>query len=299
MRDKKPLCLIDTTIILEDQHINKILEYFNIAPYNTDNLEPDLMHKAEAVLLHSRLSSEKLSALINCKYIGIRAHNLDYIDIESARKMRIEVRGIQPVGRISVAEHTFALIFALTKHLLLSHQNVVSGKWRELIPPSFELYKKYLGIIGYGAIGQRVAEIGRGIGMNIVVCDPMQPATSVPLADLFSLADIVTIHIPYCPENHHFIDHQKISMMKTGALLINTARGGLLDYNALETALRSKKISGAGIDVFENEPPTVPNSLFDLPNIILTPHVAYFSREASFEMNSHLVENMIRYFRKE
>ena len=298
MRNKKPICLIDATIALDEQHINQISEYFDIAIFHNDKLDLRLMQKAEAFLLHSRLSSENLSELINCKYVGIRAHNLDYIDIEAARKMKIEVCGIPPVGQRSVAEHTFALIFALAKHLFFSHQNVQSGKWRKLIPPSIELYKKYLGVIGYGAIGKKVAEIGRCMGMNVVVYDSKEGEGHVPLDDLLSLADVVTIHIPYRPPNHNFIDHQRISMMKNGALLINTARGGLLDYNALETALRSEKISGAGIDVFENEPPTVPNSLFDLPNVILTPHIAYYSREALFQMNSHLVENLIRYFRK-
>jgi len=290
----KPLCLIDAEIVLGVEHTNQISEYCDIAICHVNQCEPELLRRAEVLLLHSKLSSESLSKLTKCKYIGIRAHNLDYIDVQCARKMGIEVCGIEPVGGVSVAEHTFALIFALAKHLLLSHQNVLSGKWREALTPSIQLYNKHLGIMGHGAVGRRVAEIGRGIGMNILIHDPNQPAISVSLDDLLPVADVVTIHIPYCPENHHFMDHQKITKMKAGALLINAARGGLLDYDALEAALRDKKIAGAGIDVFEMEPSPLPNSLFDLPNVILSPHVAYFSKESSFEMDSQLIDNLIR-----
>ncbi len=290
----KPLCLIDAAIVLCVEHTNQIAKYYDIAICQANQCEPELLRKAEVFLLHSKLSPETLGKLTSCKYIGIRAHNLDYMDVELARKMGIEVRGIEPAGGVSVAEHTFALIFALAKRLFPSHQNVRSGKWREAITPSVELYNKYLGVIGHGAVGRRVAEIGRGIGMKTVIHDPHQPAISVSLDDLLPVADVVTIHIPYRPENHHFMDGRKIAKMKTGALLINAARGGLLDYRALEEALRDKKIAGAGIDVFEMEPPSLPNLLFDLPNVILSPHVAYSSKEALFEMDSQLVENVIR-----
>lgn len=298
VQNPKPICLIDSTIVLSDLHREKLSERFELAVYQSDNPDLDLLHEAEAFLLHSRFLPERLKELTRCRYIGIRAHNLDYIDLASARGMGKEVRGIPPVGQVAVAEHTFALIFGLAKHLFLSHKNVLNGKWRESIPLNFELHDKYLGIIGYGAIGQKVAEIGRAIGMKVIVSESRQTADSLPLDDLLSLADVVSIHIPYRPQNHLFMDRRKIDAMKDGAFLINTARGGLLDYDALEAALRSGKLSGAGMDVFDKEPPTVPNSLFELPNVICTPHLAYYSRETLHEMNRHLVENVLGYFGK-
>lgn len=298
MQSMKPICLVDSTIVLSDQHGKQLSEVFEITAYHADKPDLDLLHETEAFLLHSRFSPEWLNELTRCKYIGIRAHNLDYIDVKSARGMGKEVRGIPPVGQIAVAEHTFALIFALAKHLFLSHKNILCGKWRESLPLNFELHKKYLGIIGYGAIGQKVAEIGRGIGMKVIVSSSKETPDSLPLEDLLSLADVVSIHIPFRPQNHHFMDRRKIDAMKDGAFLINTARGSLLDHDALEAALRSGKLSGAGLDVFDKEPPTVPNSLFDLPNVICTPHLGFHSPETLHEMNRHLVENVLGYFGK-
>ena len=298
MQTQKPICLLDSTIVLSRQHSETLSEFVDIQPYHSDEPDSALLQKSTAILLHSRLPAERLNELINCKYIGIRAHNLDYIDTNSARNMGIEVRGIPPVGRIAVAEHTVALIFAVAKRLIVLHENTVSGKWRSGLSPNFDLYQKYLGVIGYGAIGQRVAELGRAIGMKVVVC-PSRHKTenSMALKDVLSLSDVVTLHIPYNPENYHFINAERISMMKEGAILINTARGGVLDYQALEAALGKGKISGAGLDVFEKEPPPVPGALLNLPNVICTPHVAFFSEETLFELNSHLVENALRFFR--
>lgn len=298
VKNTKPICMVDSTIVLSDPHRKRLSEAFEVAACKPGAPDLDLLHEAEAFLLHSRFPSELLKELTRCRYIGIRAHNLDYIDLETARGMGKEVRGIPAVGQVAVAEHTFALIFALAKHLFPSHKNILDGKWRESIPLNFELHDKYLGIIGYGAIGRKVAEIGRAIGMRVIITGSSRTPGTMLLEDLLSLADVVSIHIPYRPQNHRFMDRRRIDAMKDGAFLINTARGGLLDHDALEDALRSGKLSGAGLDVFDKEPPAVPRSLFELPNVICTPHLAFYSRETLHEMNRHLVENVLGYFAK-
>lgn len=148
------LCAIDSTIKLLLEERVKLENYFDVVPVDFSNLSITNDFTFDLMLIHSRVPNEVLMRLPKCKYIGVRAHNTDYVDNSMASSLGMKVEGIPQVGSNAVAEHTFALIFALTKQIVLSHHNVVNGRWRGNLTPNYELFGKTLGIIGYGTIGQ-------------------------------------------------------------------------------------------------------------------------------------------------
>ncbi|OME86246.1 hypothetical protein BK120_09820 [Paenibacillus sp. FSL A5-0031] len=210
---------------------------------------------------------------------------------------KMVVRGIPQVGENAVAEHTFSLIFAITKQLIPSNQNIRDGRWREGIAPNVELRGKSLGIIGYGKIGKVVALIGKSLGMNVLTASnrSSSKAGQLSMEEVLQQSDIVTIHASTTNNLEPIINKKHFEMMKEGAILINTARGGLVDYDDLEKVLSSGKLRGAGLDVFPEEPNTK-RKLYDLPNVVCTPHLAYYTNETISDMNLQLLDQAIDYF---
>jgi phosphoglycerate dehydrogenase-like enzyme len=292
----KKLCAVDTTIILSLEDRLRLEYHFVLVTVDFSNLNIKNSFNFDLMLIHSRVSNEILIQFSRCKYIGIRAHNTDYIDNNMANKLGMIVEGIPQAGGNAVAEHTFSLIFALTKQILHSNQNVVSGRWRENLTPNFELFGKKLGIIGYGAIGQIVARIGKSLGMTILISSRsyLMEEDRLPLEEVLVQSDILTLHASTKEGNEQLLNKERISMMKDGAIIINTARGKLVDYFALEAALQSGKIFGAGLDVFPEEP--IRNkSICHLPNVVCTPHYAFNTDRTISIMNDHLINNAIQY----
>ncbi len=258
-------------------------------------LNDSLLGSIQYMMLHSFLTEQQLTKLIRCRYIGIRAHNTDYVNRRLAESMKLKVMGLaRQYGVNAVAEHTLALLFALTKHLLPAHQNILGQQWRSNLPLNSELYGKKLGIIGFGKIGKRVGEIGGLLGMKVLVASKGAPATDreMGLDDVLAQADVIVVLIPGTAANYHFINEARIGQMKDGVILINTARGSVLDYQALAAAVRSGKLAGVGLDVYPNEP-VDDFPLAKQPNVICTPHVAYATHDALQMMNDELVENLI------
>ena len=211
------------------------------------------------------------------KFIGVTATGYDNVDIEAAKNLNIAVCHVPAYSTEAVAQHTFALILELTNRAGSYNASVQAGKWYDspdftfIQEPLTLLDGKSLGIIGYGHIGQRVAAIGQSFGMeiNIYSRDPKAALTS----------DFITLHCPLTPENKGFVNSTLISQMKDGAILINTARGGLVNENDLAAALKSGKLAAAAVDVISAEPPERPHPLIGLPNCILTPHIAWMPKE--------------------
>ncbi|MBE0619694.1 MAG: D-2-hydroxyacid dehydrogenase [Burkholderiales bacterium] len=250
------------------------------------------------------LRAEVLSKLPRLRMIAVAATGTDNVDIGYCRDRGIVVSNIRNYAVHSVPEHTFTLILALRRNLFAYCRDVEAGLWGQSEQfclsghPIGDLHGSTLGIIGEGALGQGTAQVARGFGMRVLFADhepPKAPGVEfVPLQQLLSESDVVTLHLPLTKKNRHLIGARELEMMKKSALLINTARGGLVDENALVDALKSGSIAGAGFDVLSVEPPRNGNVLLDLklPNFILTPHIAWASRGAVQALADQLIDNI-------
>ncbi|MGH8629355.1 MAG: NAD(P)-dependent oxidoreductase, partial [Burkholderiales bacterium] len=204
----------------------------------------------------------------------------------------------------TVPEHTFALILALQRNLFAYRADVEAGLWQKAGPfclltqPLADLHGTTMGIVGEGAIGQGTATIARGFGMNVIFADhegaKTGPGPFVPLAELLSCADVVALHCPLTDRTRNLIGEAQLKSMKGSALLINTARGGLVEETALVHALQQGRIAGAGVDVLTREPPRDGNPLLELrlPNLVVTPHVAWAGDLALADFGEQLIRNI-------
>ncbi len=250
------------------------------------------------------LRAEVLSKLPRLRMIAVAATGTDNIDIGYCRERGIVVSNIRNYAIHSVPEHAFALVLALRRNLFAYCRDVDAGLWGKADQFCLsghaigDLHGSTLGIIGEGALGQGAARIARGFGMRVLFSDHEPPKAPdvdfVPLAQVLAESDVVTLHLPLTDKNRHLIGARELGMMKKSALLINTARGGLVDENALARALQTGVIAGAGFDVLSVEPPRNGNVLLDLklPNFILTPHIAWASRGAVQALADQLIDNI-------
>ena len=235
--------------------------------------------------------------------IGRMGVGYDNVDLEAAGRHGVQVVNT-PLSVIEpVAEHTLMLMLALVRRVVVGDREARAAVFRQPSNnPDFELLGKTLGIIGLGRTGLRVARIARlGFEMEIIYHDQRENseaeaelgARRVELDELLARSDIVTLHVNFSPETEHLIDSAALAKMTQGAYLINVSRGAVVDETALVGVLRSGGIAGAGLDVYEEEPPAADNPLWELPNIIVTPHRAGFSTEGVYG-SSMVVEDMVR-----
>ncbi|QBQ55038.1 2-hydroxyacid dehydrogenase [Nitrosococcus wardiae] len=235
--------------------------------------------------------------------VCIAATGTNNVDLKAARRLGIAVCNIRGYCTASVAEHVFALVLALTRRLAATTRAATSGAWQHsphfTVPdfPCRELSGKTFGIIGYGELGRAVARIATAFGMTVLVAQrpntPNGPGR-IPLKDLLPLVDILSLHCPLTSETTGLIDREELALMRSDALLINTARGGIVNEQALADALREGRLGGAGVDVLSQEPPPQDNPLLapDIPNLLLTPHVAWSSREARQHLLQQVTKNI-------
>lgn len=250
------------------------------------------------------LRAEHIDQLPGLKMVAVAATGTDNVDLAACRERGIAVANIRNYSVVAVPEHAFALMLALRRNLVAYRADVEAGRWQEsprfclLDHPIADLAGSQLGIVGYGALGRKVAQIGRAFGMKIAVAtrSPIKDddAATLPLDELLRTSDVVSLHLPLTGQTRHMIGARELGLMKKTALLINTARGGLVDEQALADALRSGVIGGAGFDVLSKEPPVPTNPLLQLrlPNFILTPHVAWASAGAMQTLADMLVDNI-------
>ena len=236
------------------------------------------------------------------KLILISATGTNNVDLNKAKSKGIMVCNCQGYGTAAVAQHTISLMLALSTSLLKYNQAVQQGEWNKspifclLDFPIIELSGKTLGIIGYGELGQAVARLAEAFGMNVIIGSlPNRPSdqSRVPFTDLLAQVDFLSFHCPLTDETRDLMGDQQFDLMKKSAFLINCARGGIVNEQALADALRQGKIAGAATDVLFVEPPKAGNILLadDIPNLIITPHSAWGSREARQRMVNQLFEN--------
>ena len=247
------------------------------------------------------LDRAMLSACKKLKLITILATGYNVVDIDAARELGITVCNVPYYSTNSVAQLTFAFILEFANKLSLHTQSVARGDWQNCADFAYtldtlhELYGKTLGIIGYGSIGRKVAQIGKAFGMNILVSTRTPVDGCVSKEEVFENADFITLHCPLNEGSKLMINEQSLSLFKPTAYLINTARGGLIDENALANALNQGKIAGAGLDVLTCEPPKADNPLIHAKNCIITPHMAWASVEARVRL-LHATEDNVRAF---
>ncbi|WP_187830448.1 2-hydroxyacid dehydrogenase [Siccirubricoccus phaeus] len=235
-------------------------------------------NKAANGAFYAQAPKLKLYQLLSAGY--------DTVDIEAARAAKIPVCNNGGANSTAVAEHALLLMLATCRRLVWQHENVAAGRWRGNDPSQVKLYElrdKVLGIVGLGAIGKKVARLANAFGMTVHyydikrVSEAEEDALSVRfklLNEILRNADIVSLHVPLTPASKHMIGAAELKLMKPTAYIINTCRGPVIDEVALTEALAEGKIAGAGLDVFDQEPPQADNPLFRLPNVILTPHFA-------------------------
>jgi glycerate dehydrogenase len=250
------------------------------------------------------LRADAIAQLPDLKLVAVAATGTDNVDLAACRERGIAVCNIRDYSLVSVPEHAFTLMLAVRRNLMAYAADVAAGRWQAssrfclLDHPIGDLAGSRLGIVGYGALGRRVAEIGRAFGMEIAVSS-RSPVTGdkvvqMPLPELLKTADVVSLHLPLTEQTRHMIGAAELASMKRSAILINTARGGLVDEAALAEALTQGVIAGAGFDVLSKEPPVPDNPLLTLklPNFVLTPHVAWASGGAMQLLADMLVENI-------
>ena len=237
------------------------------------------------------------------RMIGVLATGYNIVDIAAAKAHGVTVCNVPGYSTGAVAQMTFALLLEMTQHVGEHSQAVHAGQWQSCPDfcfwnaPLTELAGKTLGIVGYGAIGQAVGRIAQTFGMQLLVTarheKPVpEGAAFVTLEELLTRADVVTLHCPQTAENLHMIDAAALAKLKEGALLLNTARGGLIDEQAVADALKSGKLAGYGADVVSKEPIAADNPLLTAPNCYLTPHIAWAPKETRLRLHHIAAENL-------
>jgi D-3-phosphoglycerate dehydrogenase len=295
-------------VYLEDKHVKRLrslgdLEVFEEPPHTSDALKERVREADIVIVGWSNLTRSVIDSAKRLRMISIWATTCHYVDIEAAKERGIVVTHVPGYATEAVAEYTFALMLAAVRRLALADKHVREGKfdWRPFT--GSELAGKTLGVVGTGAIGFRVAEIGRAFGMRLLGFDKyanLQRAEEVGMryADLETLlreSDVVTLHITLNSETERLLGKKEIAAMKDGAVMINTSQGRVIDQQALVEALRSGKLSYAGLDVFEDEPPDKNNPLFKLGNTVVSPHIGFNTVEAEARCTDICIDNVAKF----
>jgi D-3-phosphoglycerate dehydrogenase len=243
----------------------------------------------------TRFTAHVLDACPQLRVISIWGTGTENVDLGAARTRGITVTNTPAVSAVAVAEHTVSLIFAVAKQTVNIDRAVKSGEWPRAMVQ--QLSGKTLGVIGTGAIGREVARLGAGIGMNVIAWSFHQRGEYqwVALEELFRRADIISVHVRQSPETLGMIRAEHFALMKPDAILINTARGPIVVEKDLVEALRSQRIAGAGLDVFDTEPLPSDSPLRLLPNVVLTPHAAGITREATETGLAMAIDNVLAF----
>jgi D-3-phosphoglycerate dehydrogenase len=250
----------------------------------------NVVSEYDALIVRSRtkVTREIIEAGERLKIIGRAGVGLDNIDTETAKKRGITVLNTPEAPAEAAAELTMGLILSLARNIPLADHTMKEGKWIKKKLMGWQLRGKTLGTIGLGNVGLKVARLARAFGMEILIIKRTPPTPEllreldgefIPLKEMLQRSDIVTIHVPLTPKTHHMIGEKEIQLMKKGGYLINTSRGNIVDEKALLEALKSGKLAGAALDVYEEEPPR-DLALIRMPNVVCTPHIGAQTEEA-------------------
>jgi len=290
------------TVLRAPQFPHEIITYARSTPEEVASR----IAEADVVITNKApVSAAAIAGASRLRLIAVAATGYDIVDIEACKAAKIIVSNIRNYATNTLPEHTFALILALRRSIVPYRQSVIDGRWEEASQfcyfdfPIADLAGSTLGVVGDGALGKSVARLGEAFGMRVLFStykgvEGMGPLYT-PFDDVMRQSDVITLHCPLMPATRNLISRREFSLMEKRPLLINTSRGGLVDEEALEEALDSNRIQGAGFDVATREPPGadhIMRRLASRSNVILTPHVAWASRESIQGLADQLIDNI-------
>lgn len=265
------------------------------------------LREADALLVTiHRVSAELIATLERCRIISRSGTGLDAIDIPAATAKGIWVAYVPDYSIDEVSSHAVGLLLAHARGIPWLVESTRAGSWtHQLIAPRRRLRGQTLGLLGFGRIGQAVAVKARGLGLEIIAHDPFLDDQTIAAAGvrpvdretLLRESDYLSLHVPLTDANRQFIDAQALALMKPTAFVINTARGGLIDEDALLHAVKSGQIAGAGLDVLSVEPPPADHPLLHEPRILITPHTGWYSEDSSYDVRVRAAEEVVRVLR--
>ena len=264
----------------------------------------ELAHDADGVLnCYAKMTARVIEKLSRCKIIARYGIGVDNVDLAAATRAGILVTNVADYCIDEVSDHALALLLVLARRIATAHGAVTAGAWDVVSHTGIRrLRGQTMGLLGFGKIAKALASKVQPLGMKVLVYDPYldaelisrHRAEGVSLDRLLAEADAISIHVPLSPETRNLIGQRELARMKSTAFLINTSRGGIVDEPALAEALKAGRIGGAALDVLSVEPPTQDHPLREAPNIILTPHLAFYSRESVIELQTKAAEEVAR-----
>ena len=263
-----------------------------------------LAHDADAVLnCYAKMTARVIDGLKRCRIIARYGIGVDNVDVAAATEAGILVTNVPDYCIDEVSDHALAMLLALARHIAAADGAVKSGAWDVVAHAGIRrLRGQSLGLLGFGKIAKALALKAQPLGMKVLVHDPYLDAAvvaahgaqAVSFDKLLADADAISIHVPLTPETHNLIGERELARMKPTALLINTSRGGIVDEQALAMTLKENRLGGAALDVLSREPPPSDHPLRQAPNIILTPHLAFYSKESVIELQTKAAEEVAR-----
>ena len=299
------IVFLDRASVIADIRSPALVHQWAEYPATTPDQTVERLRNATIAITNKvQLNRDVLEKLPQLKMIAVAATGVNNIDVECCRERGIVVSNIRNYSVDTVPEHVFMLMLALRRNLLAFRTDLQNGEWQHakqfclFTHPVTDLHGSTLGIIGHGAIGKAVEKIALAFGMKVLIAErkgvvEIRPGYT-PFEQVLLQSDVISLHLAMTRQTRHLISMAEFALMQPGALLINTARGGLVDEAALLETLQAGRIGGAGFDVLEKEPPRDGHPLLDLnlPNFILTPHIAWTSRQAMQILADQLIDNI-------
>ena len=279
----------------------------DIARAPTPDAILEVARDADAILVtYAKITADLIGQLTRCRAIGRFGIGVDNIDLDAASQAGIQVSFVPDYCLNEVSDHALALLLALARKVVHGNALVQAGRWEmKALTPMSRLQGRVLGLVGFGRIPQALAPKAQAFGLKVITSDPFVSedvtarlgVTRVDFEELLAGADYISVHAPLTPKTHHLFDAEAFQAMKPGAMLINTARGPLIDEDALADALTAGRLAGAALDVVETEPLPADSPLLGRANVILTPHTAFYSEEALVELQTKAAEDVARVLR--
>ncbi len=281
--------------------------FANVITYDRTNADEIVERAKDAEIIITNktpLSAKTIEQLPNLRYIGLVATGYDVVDIEAAAKRNIPVCNVVAYGVDTVAQHVMALLLELTRAISAHSDTVKAGQWNKCddwcywLKPLRDLSEMRMGVVGFGNIGHKVGHMAHIMGMQVQAYNRSAktcseyPCTFVDLDTIFATSDVISLHCPLNDESRHLVDAKRLASMKPGSIIINTARGPLLNEAHVADALHSGQLGGLGVDVLSTEPPAADNPLLTAPNCLITPHISWATRKARANILRLAAENV-------